>query len=123
MSEEEIWDFANAYTEAERFRDNGFSDESIAPIATEFLESRLLHEISLTEMSEDEDIAEEQLRAIVSNLQITAFLAGVFWREELENKQFNVNTGEELSIELSSEQKIELARSLLNEDGISLKIL
>jgi len=122
MSEEEIWDFANAYTEAETFRDNGFSDENIAPIATEFLESRLLHEISLTEMNEDEDIAEEQLRAIVSNLQITAFLAGVFWREELE-KKFNVNTGEELSIELSSEQKIELARSLLNEDGISLKIL
>jgi len=93
------------------------SDESDEVI--EMLQDRLVQSINQMTVSEDEDEAEEQMRQLVLNLQVRAFLAGVFWKDN-ETQQ----TGEEVvTVSIDDTQKLKLTRSLLYGDGISLKIL
>jgi len=96
------------------------SDE--APEVVELLQDRLVEAVNQLEMPDDEDEAEEALRRTVLGLQVRAFLAGMYFRDaEISNQP---TAGEEvMTVELDAEQKLELTRSLLNGDGISLKIL
>jgi hypothetical protein len=113
-----------SYESAELLLPSFLETEDAAKVI-DYLQERLVESVNQMDVSDDPDEAENQLRNIVLNLQIRAFLAGSFWSgngEPLVNQSL-FDSGEELSIELTSDQKLELTRSLLNGDGISLKIL
>jgi len=98
------------------------SDPGVAEEIVEMLELRLAEEINSADMSEDEDEASAQLRNIVLRLQTVAFIAGSIWKGMIQDEETEQTEGS-LSLVLTSEQKLELTRDLLNGDGISLKIL
>lgn len=91
----------------------------------EMLRNKLVEAINeLEPPSDDEEASEEQMRSVVLQLQATAFIAGMAFAGNREERPVPTEDKdeEELFIEVDSDTKLALTRRLLNGEGIGIRI-